>query len=330
LTRRARNPDETVEAFARRHFGRRVTSVLVDAMQAGIYAGDPSRLSVRSAFPQIAALDARHRSLLWGFLKERRGSRQARGGLCTFAGGLQTLTDSLARSLQSALRCEARVTSVRRTDNGWRVSLEQRGTQAELDTDAVVVATPAHVAARLLQPLSDELATDLSRIGYAPLAAVHLGYARASLSPPAGFGFLVPDEEQRSTLGVMYISSFFPFRSEPDRFLFTCMLGGVRRPGLLEQSDAELGRIAWTELGAALGLRAEPLYQRVVRWPRGIPQYVVGHSRLLEAVDQQLARLPGLSLTGNSYRGVGVNDCIRNAAELSRRVLLPASKPFGV
>ena len=40
-----------------------------------------------------------------------------------------------------------------------------------------------------------------------------------------------------------------------------------------------------------------------------------------DRIERQLAAHPGLFLAGNAYRGIGVNDCVRAAAEVAPRVL---------
>jgi protoporphyrinogen/coproporphyrinogen III oxidase len=319
--------DESLGAFGRRHLGATATAVLLDAVQTGIYAGDMEALSVGATFPQLTKLEQEHRSLILGALRTQRAQRKAlpagagrseklRGELSTFDGGLQTLVDALAQALGPAVHTGARVEGLVPASGGWRVSVQEHGRQAELSASHVVLTTPAYVAAGLLRPLDEKLAGLLEGIAYAPIAVVHLGYAPGSTPPPDGFGFLVPGLERRRLLGAIHASTVFPFRAEGGRVLYTCMIGGARRPDLVGLDEEALVTLAREELKALAGVTASPSFTEVIRWPRGIPQYNVGHMERISAIDAALARWPGLRLGGNAYRGVGINDCIRTAFEL--------------
>ncbi|WP_043709074.1 protoporphyrinogen oxidase [Corallococcus macrosporus] len=321
--------DESLAAFGRRHLGPVATRVLLDAVQTGIYAGDVERLSVEATFPLLVKLEREHRSLILGAIHAQKAQARAKallppgdapkltGALSTFDGGLQVLIDALASSLGDAAHVGARVEGLTRVDGGWRLAVEEHGQRAELSASHVVLAVPAHVAAELLQPLDDALAAQVSRIEYAPIAVVHLGFDAGTLPAPDGFGFLVPFEEQRRLLGAIHASTTFPFRVEGGRVLYTCMVGGARQPDLVQRDEAELAALALEELRALAGVTARPTFTQVFRWPRGIPQYNVGHLERMAGIDAALQRWPGLHLAGNAYKGIGLNDCIRNAARLA-------------
>lgn len=227
------------------------------------------------------------------------------------------MVDALARALGPVARTGTRVTGLRREGTGWRLSVEEHGQQAELTADKVVLAVPAYVAAELLRPLDEKLAARVAGIAYAPVAVVHLGFAPGSTPPPDGFGFLVPTVERRRVLGVIHASATFPWRAEGGRILYTCMVGGAKRPDLVELDEEALVKLAREELRELAGVTAEPSFTDVVRWKRGIPQYNVGHLARVAAIDEDLTRLPGLYLTGNAYKGVSLIDCIRGASTLA-------------
>jgi protoporphyrinogen/coproporphyrinogen III oxidase len=315
--------DESLGDFGRRHLGTRAASVLLDAMQTGTYAGDVEALSAAAAFPVLKQLEHEHRSLILGAVRTQGAKRKAasggaklKGAMCTFEGGLGTLVEALARALGAAARTQAVVEGLTRGPEGWRVSVRERGAQAELEATQVVLTAPAPVSAELLHPLDAPLAALVKGIAYAPIAVVHLGFAPGRTPPPDGFGFLVPAQEQRRLLGAIHASTVFPFRAEGGRVLYTCMIGGARRPDLVGLEEEALTQVAQEELRALAGVTAGPDFTEVIRWPRGIPQYNVGHLDRMAAIEAALARLPGLHLAGNAYKGVGLNDCIRHAAAL--------------
>jgi oxygen-dependent protoporphyrinogen oxidase len=328
--------DESLAQFGRRHLGRMATEVLLDAVQTGIYAGDVERLSVAATFPPLVKLEREHRSLILGAIRTQKAQRKAlpagsgtgatggvasppklSGALSTFEGGLQALIDALAAALGGTVRLGARVEALVPAEGGWRLTVHAQGRSAELSAKQVVLAVPAHVATRLLRPLDAPLADQVAGIEYAPIAVVHLGFAPGTTPPPDGFGFLVPSGEGRRLLGAIHASTTFPFRAEGGRVLYTCMVGGARRPDLVKLDEAALVALAREELRALAGVAAEPSFTEVIRWPAGIPQYNVGHQERVAAIDAALQRWPGLHLTGNAYKGIGLNDCIRNGALLA-------------
>jgi oxygen-dependent protoporphyrinogen oxidase len=186
-----------------------------------------------------------------------------------------------------------------------------------LDAAHVILTTPAYASARLLRPLSPALAEGLDAIPYAPIAAVHLGFAPGDAPPLSGFGFLVPHREGRAILGTIYSSSSFPFRAPRGATLLTTLLGGARRPELVELPEEALIVHVQRELGQMLDLRTEPALARATRWTRGIPQYDVGHLERASRLHAGAAALGPLSLSGNAFDGVGIADCVRNAGRLA-------------
>ncbi|RKH83841.1 protoporphyrinogen oxidase [Corallococcus sp. AB045] len=333
-----RNPtgaDESLAQLGRRHLGREATAVLLDAMQTGTYAGDPEQLSAEATFPQLVKFEREHRSLILGAIRAQRAARQAKGAveagpqltgqMSTFDGGLGVLVDALAKALGDSVRTDAKVEGLERSADGWKVRYQQRGQPAELSASHVVLAVPAHVAASLVRPLDAELAEKADAIPYAPIAVVHLGFAPGTVPKPDGFGFLVPAVEGTAMLGTIHVSTTFPFRVEGGRVLLTCLMGGARRPEVVSRDEDALVALAREEMKTMAGLTATPELTAVFRWPRGIPQYTVGHLERLAAMEERLKRWPGLHLTGNAYRGVGVNDCLRDAARLAEALGGPAA-----
>lgn len=307
--------DESVQAFAARRFGVAVADRLVGAFVTGIFAGDPARLSVRSAFPRLAALERDHGSVLRGAL---RGGA-ARRDTITLRRGAGSLTDGLARALGPALRLGAPATELVRDGAGWRV--ETPG--GALAADAVVLATPAFAASYLLRPTDAPLADALAAIPYAPVAAVALGYREAAFEggPPQGFGFLVPRGQAR-VLGCLFPTSIAAGASPPEHVLLRVLVGGALDPEGASLPEAELVALCRREVEPLVGLRdgEPPVLTRVFRHARAIPQYELGHADRLAAIEARRATLPGLFLAGNAYRGVSLGDVCEDAERVAAEV----------
>ena len=352
--------DESVFDFARRRIGREAAEVLVDAMVTGVYAGDSQRLSLEAAFPRMRSFERDHGGLFRAMMalgRERRrarrqavgaspagslpGSRPARdpdrsaggpmgppGVLTSFANGMETIVRTLGSTLGDNLRCSSPVSRLERSRGGWRVELEHGPT---LEAERVVLACPAWKAAPLVAPLDAALASELGAIPSAPVAVICLGYAEGDVARvQPGFGFLVPGRERLGILGTLFDTWVFPNRSPQGRVLWRAMIGGARDPEAIDLDDAALVSRALATYDKLLGLRAAPEMTYVVRYPRGIPQYPVGHPQRLQRIEALVRRHPGLQLSGNSYHGISMNSCIKEAEALAAQIAeSPAETPGG-
>jgi oxygen-dependent protoporphyrinogen oxidase len=321
--------DESVAAFVRRRLGEEALEKLIDPMSAGIYAGDPNVMSLKSSFPKVAQIEQQFGGLLKGMLalqkmakaRGQQGPQTAGPGgyLWSFGEGAGVLTDTLAEKLGSErLRTGWEARALARTEKGWSVTTGE-GTLE--DVDLVVLATPAFDAAALLAPFDASLADLLYAIPYVPAAVAALGYRTADVPRPVdGFGFLVPKAEARKILGSRWDSATFDRRAPAGEVLLTQIVGGARNPELVALDDESLVGVVREEMRITMGISAPPAFARVVRWPRAIPQYTVGHAKRLEEIEAKLARLGGLSLGGNAYYGIGINDCTAHAGALAPRL----------
>lgn len=322
--------DESVFEFASRRIGRGAASVLVDAMVTGIYAGDVRSLSLPATFPKMRQMEAEHGTLFRAMLARRRAARESGesgggpagpgGTLTSFRGGMQELTDTLAAKLGGRLRLSARVESV--GDLGRRGFRVHQAEGAPLDVDAVVLACPAWHAAPLVAPMDPELSGAMTGIGSASLAVVHLGYRDGTFGEtPNGFGFLVPRGQGLRILGTIWASCVFPGRAPRGSVLLTSMIGGAHDPAAVELDDKTLVAAVREDLRRAMEIHADPFFVEIMRHPRGIPQYNLGHPERVRAIERRLGEHPGLFVSGNSYHGISVNACVEEAPRVAEAVL---------
>jgi len=315
------NPDETLAEFGTRRLGREAFERLIDPMASGVFAGDASKMSVKSCFPRICEVEAEYGSLIRGLIKlQMRARKEGKkdtpgpgpgGRLTSFSQGMSALTDTMAVMLGPRIRTASPVAAISRNDKLYTLHMAD-GTDEE--SDVLILAVPAFVQAGILQEYEPELAGLLSGIGYPALSVVCLGYREDRIAPYLdGFGFLVPSGEQRSILGTIVDSNVFPGRAPQGHALFRTMVGGARTPQFAELPDDQLLDRVRADLKDITGLAAEPDFARIFRHDKAIPQYLVGHAARLEAIDRVLEKHPGLVLTGNAFRGVSLNDCVVNA-----------------
>lgn len=301
--------DETVHAFATRRIGAEAAEMLVDAAVAGISAGDSRRLSVRAQFPMMADMEREHGSLVRAmFARRQRPGGPSR--LLSFDTGMGTLTGALAEALGARLRTGVAAESVGPHRGAWRITTAGG---AEIMADHVVLAVPARAAAPLVAGLDARLAGQLGDIEYAGLAVVALAY-RVSDIPRAldGYGYLTTRPEGLATLGVVWESSLFPGRAPDGWALLRVMLGGARRPDVLQMRGSHLVGLARQELQRVLGVTAAPGHSWVFAWSEAIAQYTVGHLARRLAIAERMDAHPGLTLCGTSYDGVSFNHAVNS------------------
>ena len=319
--------DETVADFIIRRLGKEALEKLIDPMCSGIYAGDPYEMSIKSCFPRIKELEQEYGSLIKAMIKIKKQRKQADGGqvsaapggnLTSFFDGTQTVTDSLAEKLGGRLKLGHPIDSI--TIQNGTYQLRSSGETAE--ADIVVLAAPAYAAAGMLKDFDSELSATLLKIPYPHVSVVCFGYKKEEVAHALnGFGFLVPHREKRSILGNLWDSSIFPNRASEGDVLLRTMVGGAKKPEIASMDDDKLISMVYDELNSILGLKSAPEMVKVYRWDKAIPQYLLGHTNIVNAIDRSLNKYPGLYVTGNAYNGIGINDCIENGYSVADKIL---------
>ena len=314
--------DESIADFVTRRFGAEAYHWLAEPLLSGIYAGDGSRLSLRATLPQLAQLEREQGSVIRALTRARlgrRGSSSNDPAFLTLVGGMGEIVEAItARLPASSRRTNAAVDAIARTAAGYRLTLANG---EELHATNAIVATPAFVSAELLRPLAPELAAELEAIPYISTATVSLAFSTAGVRPLDGYGYLSPRAEGGPIVACTWTSNKFPDRVPDGRVLVRAFLGRAGQEEIVDADDATLVDVARGELARLFDLTTEPSLTRVFRWPRGMPQYQVGHDARLDRIERLVGRLPGLMLAGSAYRGVGIPDCITQGWAAADRAL---------
>jgi oxygen-dependent protoporphyrinogen oxidase len=312
--------DESVAAFTRRKFTAELLDKLVGPFVSGIYAGDPEKLSLRAAFPQLHEAERGSGSITRGMFrvaKSKPGPKQ-RPTLQSFKNGNETLIKALATSLAPALRCGVEVTAIQHSGaasqrSGAPFVVEARtdaGTENIL-ADRLVLAVPTYLAAKLLLC---ELAAPLKEIEYAPLAVASLGYQKQDVGHSLeGFGFLIPRTEGLRTLGTVWNSSLFLNRAPQGSVLLTGFIGGSTDPQATMLSAEEISATVHREIAPILSIRNQPTFSNVEIYRRALPQYNIGHTARIANLERESSALLNLKLVGNYLRGPAIGACIEHA-----------------
>lgn len=327
LVMRTRTPpgqDVSVADFVTRHLGREVFEHIVEPLFAGIYAGDARQLSLRATYPQLLDLEQTYGSLLRGLLhrvRQQRAAAQRRGrpasAFVTLRGGLALMVEALVAHLQgrASLHLRSRVRTLQPRKGGWRLHLADGST---LEADGVVLALPAHAAARVVETFDPELAGLLAGIPYASSVIVNVALKREDVAHPLeGSGFVVPRVEGRPLLACSWTSSKFPHRAPQGFVLLRCFFGRAGADDVVNWPEEDILALTRRELRETMGITAAPVRTWVFRWRPALPQYPVGHLERVEAIFSRAGQWPHLFLVGNAYRGVGIPDVIAGARRVA-------------
>lgn len=307
-------PQESVTRFVSRRMGPEMAR-LIDALALGVFAGDPDELAIGYAFPKVYRLEAEHGSLIRGAIKLRR-ARKTKSlhpipPLLSFPGGLSEMVTALAEPLD--IQLGNRVSTIEKDGDDFLVRGHGPDGDFERRTRRLISALPIHVVRDALKPLGD--LQPLEKIRHAQVAVVNLGVRRDQLDHPLdGFGFLAPHREGRLILGAIFASTLFGGRApDEDHVVLTVMVGGRRRPEILELEDGQIVEQVLWELQHLLGLSGEPAMCDIVRWSPGIPQAEARLADAHAAAHRLEAEHPGLTFLGDWISGVGVPKCMQEA-----------------
>ena len=320
-------PGETIAAFFERHFGPEVVDYAVSPFVAGIYAGDPRELLLALTFPQLAALEQQHGSVLRGLAATQPGGGgRARRRTITLRGGVQALTDALAARLTNYHPGQA-VTAVYPAQAPLDQQLEASSLyRLTINKEPVLttythlaLALPAYAAAALLRPLHPGAAAALAAVRYPPMTLVYSAYDRAAVTHPlAGFGALHPRVEGTYSAGAIWTSVLFPDRVPAGQVLFTSFVGGAQFEQQAQEPAAAQLAAVHQELRRLYGIKGGPRWQGRYYWPRSIPQFDA-HLAAARAAVAPL-RAAGIVAVANWQAGVSVPDCVRYARQVGREL----------
>ena len=304
--------DETLAAFMTRRFGQEIYARLIEPLMAGIYAGDGRELSLAATFPQLRALELEYGSLLRGLdaTTAAGAADTPRPGFLSFPDGMGELVNALTTQLRRVrIGAGSEVRRLSRSRTGFKAELVGGG---RIVADAALVAVPAPMAAMVLAEVDADLAHALHQIPHVSTATVSAAFPLPAIPRPLnGFGYLVPRQEGRSVLASTWNSVKFPHRAPADHALLRAFIGRAGDDDIAAAPEHDLLEMARDEWRTTLDISAVPTLTRVYRWPRGMPQYTLGHADRMAMIHARLQATPGLFLAGNGYRGVGIPDCIQ-------------------
>ncbi len=322
--------EESIAEFVERRLGREFLDYAINPFVAGVFSGDPARLSVRSAVHKVYELESRYGSLIKGAIKgaierkRRPETEKNRAQLFSFRHGMATLPEAIKSRLGQAVHTRAKIEKIdfpSASADIYTILYTLDGESITVKAKSVVFTTPAFVTAALVKTFKPAVASVLKEINYPQVAVMYLGFKQAvKCRPLDGFGFLVPQVENRKILGTIWNSTIFPNRVPNGGIALTTFVGGMRQPELAELDEEDLSTLVLEELRAILGLEGEPFLTRIKKWPRAIPQYEIGHQARINTVKSFESENPGLFISGNFRGGISVGDCILESEKVAQKV----------
>lgn len=323
--------DETLAEFVTRRLGREVLDYLAQPLVAGIYGADPQALSLEATIPLFLRLEQEHGSVIKGLraLGTEGDSHGARYNLFfSLKRGFGDVIRALVEQLpEGTLHAGSAVDGLRKLEGGqgWEVTVRDR---EPARFDAVIVALAASQAARLLQDVAPDLADMLAGVHSRGAVTVNICYDRETYLEfvPRAYGFVVPAEEKRPLLACTFSSRKWLYRGSENQGVLRTYFGGPGMEWALQAPDEDLLEVSKAELSALIGLKEEPISYHVHRWPVGLPEYRIGHRKLVQAIRRSLEEYPGLGLAGNFLDGVGMPDCVR----LGYRAVADVTQSVGI
>ncbi len=312
--------DMSVGELSRTRLGAELTDRLIDPLIGGINASDIDRLSLRAAAPLLAKAIDQHGSLIKGMAalypnigaalgatRDGRDSAAAPSSPVFFSlpGGVARIVQRLVEELP-----------------GQRLHLNHPITDLgafDGDADAIVVATPAPVTAKIL--ISEGAGELLARIPYA-------GVSQATVTIPGqepldASGILFPRSGGTVLTASTWLSSKWPQYKDPSRALIRLTSGRYGDTRSAEMDDQTLVAMLIGELNEAVPLVAEPDAVRIQRWPNALPQYEPGHLDLVAEIRDVVgaSRNGRLRVVGAAYDGIGIPACIDSGRTAARELM---------
>jgi oxygen-dependent protoporphyrinogen oxidase len=322
--------DESIADFVRRKFSAEMLDRLVGPFVSGVYAGDPEKLSLRSAFPTMYEAERTRASVVRGMLahakKQTSDQPRQRPTLLSFAEGTQTFTDALATKLGDRLLPNTVVRKIASDQSSsasrYQVTIRMGAEEQTIAADHIIVATPTLVASTLLRDIDSVMANRLGDIEYASIAVVSLGYRKSEVGDSLhGFGFLIPRSAKIRTLGTVWNTSLFPNRAPAETALLTSFIGGATDLNAVQLPPDELASIVHKEIAPILKIRTAPMFSNVTVYPRALPQYNLGHGERLVAIEGARKKHSNLWLIGNYLRGPSIGACVEQSLAVAEEII---------
>lgn len=312
---------QTIAQFVERRLGKEFLDYAIDPFVSGVSAGDPYKLSVKSAFPKLYRLEEMYGGLIKGMIKgakerkQRKEQSKQNAKMFSFVNGMQIFPKTIAGLFPERIIYNSAVNLITKTAGGYKISYSNNGTSNEIECSVILSTMPAYSLSPSVENLDAGLSKHLNEIYYPPVMVLYLGYEKKSIGQPLdGFGYLIPSKERRNYLGAIWSSTIFPNRThKSDDASFTLFVGGARRPELFDIPVNDLIRMVTSEFNNDMKITGTAIYINYKIWQKAIPQYNIGYIEHENYFDKFEKENSGFFLSGNYRGGIAVGDCVKNS-----------------
>lgn len=312
--------DESLLQFFERRFGKG-TLPLLDAFVSGIFGGDPSKLSTELSFPLLKEAERMKGSVIKGLMNSKSGSKQKKKArkpfLLTPKGGMEDLLRNLAARVK--VEYAVQISEIHHLGDIIKLVSDSQ----EWVANRVIVATGTQGVSNIkINGTNPEIEQPVAKV-----AVISLGYdPEAFTRPPKGYGFLIPEKEDRSVLGILFTSNIFSSKAPEGKILLRCFVGGARHAERAVLRKEEIVAMARKEVEELLGATLPPNYVSVQSHvPEGIPQLNLGHHKIIQWKEEAEENNPGLYFSGIGWTSISCDGLIGEAINLAQR-LMPTTK----
>lgn len=320
--------EESLAHFVERRLGREFLDYAINPFVAGVYAGDPEKLSVKQAFSKLYELEQKYGSLIKGQIKgakerkQRQEVSKQKARLLSFRDGLESIPKAIHQQLSNKIVLNTEVTSIHPEANGWDVAIQNDDHSEIRHHDKILYCGPVHQLPKLhLETAGNDELTDFTKVYYPPVSVLTLGFKKEQIRHPLdGFGMLIPQKEGFHILGTLFTSTLFPDRAPEGYVTLASFIGGARNPELAKSETSKILETTLEDLDTVLGVSGLPEFTHHVFWEHAIPQYQVGYGIFKERMDRLESLNNSFFLAGNYRNGISVSDCIVSGHDTAERI----------
>jgi len=318
---------QSIAQFVERRLGKEFLDYAIDPFVSGVFAGDPSKLSVKSAFPKLYRLEELYGGLIKGMIRgareRKKSAEQSKQSakMFSFINGMQTFPIAIAEKLEGKVNYNCVIEKVSKSKSGYKVSYKLDGKVKNIESEYILSTLPSEATSKIFGAIDPKLSEHLDEIYYPPVMVLYLGFRKEAIGHPLdGFGYLIPSKEKRKFLGAIWSSVIFPNRASDDMAAFTLFVGGARSPQIFEKDADELIQEVLAQFNPIMDVKEEPVLIKHKLWKKAIPQYNLGYIEHENYFDRFEKENEGLFLSGNFRGGISVGDCIKNSDLVANRI----------
>jgi len=319
---------QSIAEFVKRRLGKEFLTYAIDPFVSGVFAGDPEKLSVKSAFPKLYRLEEVYGGLIKGMIlgaRERKKSAEQSkqsAKMFSFKFGMQTFPTAIAEHIKADIKYKSHVSQIKKQGHGYLVKYLDETGEHEIIADNILTTIPAHVLGSVINNMDGALSKMLQDIIYPPVIVLYLGYNLENIGKKLdGFGYLIPSVEKKKYLGAIWSSTIFINRSTPKKASFTIFIGGARNLNLLSKDTQVIINEVIDEFGKHMNIKAKPDFIDYKVWEQAIPQYNLGHIEKDNAIEDFEKNNKGFFISGNFRGGISVGDCVKNSKIVADKIL---------